>query len=135
MITGLYAGILALIYVALSFNVILRRVKSRTLFGDNGDAAITRAVRIHGNFAEYVPFILLALMLYEMQAGSIYMVHALGILLIIARAFHIFGLHRNIVWGRLAGTVLTMLLLVLLGVMLVVKGIRAVSVLQAGPVL
>lgn len=124
MITGFYAGLLALIFVALSFNVILRRVKGKQLFGDNNDPVMTRAIRAHGNFIEYVPYILLMLFLYENFGGSRYVVHAFGITLIIARALHIWGLIWEKVAGRLSGTVLTQLLLVMLAVMLIVKGIK-----------
>lgn len=132
MLTGFYAGILALVFVSLSFNVILRRVKGKTLFGDGGDATMTRAVRAHGNFAEYVPLVLLMLFLYEYGGGSRYLIHGLGITLIIGRALHVFGLMKANIYGRVGGTVLTQLLLVMLAVMLMVKGINYISVM-AGP--
>lgn len=129
MITGLYAGILAVVFVILSFNVIVRRVKNRMPYGDNNNADLMHAVRIHGNFAEYVPFVLILMMLYEKQAGSLYIVHAVGITLIIARLLHMIGLHSNIIPARIGGTALTQLLMAILAVLLILKGITALQVL------
>lgn len=129
MVTYIYIGIMALIFVGLSFNVILRRVKNKTLFGDSGDQNLLHAVRVHGNFAEYVPFILLMMFLYESTGGSRYLIHTYGILLIASRALHAWGLMYNKVPGRLAGTVIVMLLMVMLGIMLIVKGVHYMSAL------
>lgn len=128
MVTGLYAGILAVIFIVLSFNVILRRIKNRMPYGDNNNESIMHAVRIHGNFAEYVPFVLILMMLYEMQAGSMYVLHAFGILLIIGRLLHMIGLHSGIIPARIGGTVITQLLMAVLAVLLILKGITLLQV-------
>lgn len=128
MVTGLYAGILAVIYIVLSFNVILRRVKNRMPYGDHGNDQIMHAVRIHGNFAEYVPFVLILMMLYEMQAGSMYILHAFGIALIIARLLHMIGLHSNVILARIGGTALTQVVMGILAVLLILKGITLLQV-------
>lgn len=123
MVTGLYAGILALIYMALSINVIVKRVHYKTQIGDNNNPILTRAIRIHGNFSEYAPLILILMALYELQAPSIYILHAMGIALVVGRLAHIWGLGRGVMAARALGTVLTMLLLASLGVLLILKGI------------
>ena len=51
-----YAAILALLYVCLSARTIGFRRKSRVSIGDGGDQELLRAIRMHANFAEYVPF-------------------------------------------------------------------------------
>ena len=58
-VTGLYAGILVVIFFVLSMRVINNRVRAQVNLLDGRDEALTRAMRAHGNFAEYVPFALL----------------------------------------------------------------------------
>jgi uncharacterized membrane protein YecN with MAPEG domain len=128
MVTGLYAGVLALMFVILSVRVVLLRIKNRLSYGDGGIPALTHAIRIHGNFAEYVPFALVLMALYEMQAGSMYLLHAFGIILVIARIAHIFGLQKGVLAGRSGGTILTMSVIVVVGVLLILKGIRLLQV-------
>lgn len=132
MIVCIYAGLLALMYVALSFNVILRRVSGRVLFGDNNDPVMTRAVRIHGNFAEFVPLILFLIFAYEDTGGSRYLVHIMGIALIVSRLLHGWGLWFEKIPGRFIGTVITMTLLIVLGVILTIKGFEYMSAISPG---
>ena len=129
MVTSLYAGILALIYVVLSIYVVMGRYKHRVIFGDDGNPDMVKRVRIHGNFVEYVPLTLLLLLMYEMQAGSIYMIHALGIAFVIGRLLHIFALKTGFFPARGIGMVLTFAVIAILAVILVSKGITAIQVL------
>lgn len=97
MTTGLYAGILAILFVALSFKVIAKRMKFKVGLGDGGHEALIRAQRAHGNFAENIPFALLLVLLVEMQASDVFAptpwyIHAMGITLIIGRVFHAYSL-------------------------------------------
>ncbi len=55
-ITAFYAALLALLFVFLSVRVIgWRRVK-RVELGHGDDSQLLRRMRVHANFAEYVPF-------------------------------------------------------------------------------
>jgi uncharacterized protein len=132
MVTGLYAGILALIFVGLSFNVILRRMKLKVLFGDNNNPVLTTAMRIHGNFAEYVPFILLCMGLYEFSGGQTAMIHTLGIFLIGSRLLHAAGLHLNKGMLRLGGMVGTLTALTIVSALLIATMIMGAPVGSAG---
>ena len=57
-VTPLYAGLLALLFLVLSWRVIQFRQRGISL-GDGGDPRMLRLIRGHANFAEYVPLILL----------------------------------------------------------------------------
>ena len=92
MITAFYAAILALIFLALTYHVILGRFGKRIAFGAGGDDNMLKRVRAHGNFAEFVPFALLLLMFAEMQNAPIWSIHAGGILLVAGRLFHAWGI-------------------------------------------
>jgi uncharacterized membrane protein YecN with MAPEG domain len=124
-VTPLYAGLLALFFVMLSARVVNLRRRG-IIFGDNGDVGVIRIVRAQANFAEYVPLALLMLGLLEMGRFSIYLLHALGIALLIARLFH--GLALSFGWqmrfGRVAGAALTFIVLLIEAVLCLYQGLR-----------
>jgi uncharacterized membrane protein YecN with MAPEG domain len=122
-VTPLYTGILVLWFIVLSVRVM--NIRGRGIsFGDNDDVAITRVVRAQANFAEYVPIALLMMGFLEANRYSIYWLHALGIVLVVARLLH--GLALSFGWqmraGRVAGAALT----------LIVLGIEAIQCIYAG---
>ena len=93
-ITALYASLLALIFLVLSVRVIgLRRVV-RIGLGDGGDVALRR-VRVHANFAEYVPLCLILIGLAESLRAPPVLLHGLGGLLLAARISHAYGVSRQ----------------------------------------
>jgi uncharacterized protein len=69
--TPLWAALLALLYVGLAAQVIRARYRTRTALGDGDDPGLVRAIRAHANFAEYVPLILILLVLAELQEPRI----------------------------------------------------------------
>ena len=91
-VTGLYAGILGIVFFVLSMRVINNRVRAKVNLLDGGDEALTRAMRVHGNFAEFVPFALLLMALAEIQGGSGLFMHVLGTVLIICRLCHAYAI-------------------------------------------
>jgi uncharacterized protein len=111
-VTPFYAGLLGLWFLVLSARVTLRRRTGISL-GDGGDASMLRMVRGHGNFAEYTPFILLMMALLELDHTSVYVLHALGIALLVSRLLHGYALSFTERWpfGRFWGAALTYLLL------------------------
>jgi uncharacterized membrane protein YecN with MAPEG domain len=124
-VTPLYAGLLALWFVVLSVRVV--NVRRRGIsFGDNGDVKITRLVRAQANFAEYVPLALLLMGFLEASRYSIYLLHGLGIALLVARLFH--GLALSFSWqirfGRVAGAALTFAVLLIEAVLCLYQGFR-----------
>lgn len=124
-VTPLYAGLLALWFVVLSVRVVNVRRRG-ILFGDNGDVKITRVVRAQANFAEYVPLALLLMGFLEASRYSIYLLHALGIALLVARLVHGFVLSfgLQIAFGRVAGAALTFAVLLIEAVLCLYQGFR-----------
>lgn len=90
-LTAFYGGLLALVYVALSFWVVAGRLKTQTLHG-SGPSELAKRVRCHGNFMEYVPLALLLIALLEARSGSTGFVRALLMLLLVARLAHPVGM-------------------------------------------
>lgn len=125
-ITPLYAGLLALLFLALSFRVVFRRREQKINLGDGGDAEMQRRVRGHGNFAEYVPLILVLIALLELgRTTPGWALHAMGITLVIARLLHGYALSfsKHFFLGRFIGTILTFTLLLVAGGLCVMKGL------------
>lgn len=113
-ITGLYAGLLALLFVGLSFNVIKRRFSEKVGLGDGGSSTLTKAIRIHGNFSEYIPLALILMALFEVSGGSEMWLHVAGGGLFFGRVMHALGLtksHKTSI-PRALGTIMTYLILV-----------------------
>ena len=54
-ITALYAGLLIGLFVLLTLRVFAVRQPSGVMLGTGGNRGLERAVRVHANFAEYVP--------------------------------------------------------------------------------
>jgi uncharacterized protein len=125
--TPLYAGILALLFLALCLRVSSLRGSKRTSLGDGGDPVLMRAIRGHANFAEFVPLILLMMALLELSKFSLYLLHAMGITLVLARLLHGYALSftEKFKFGRFWGAALSYLLLAVGGVLCLYQGLRA----------
>lgn len=111
-VTMLYGGSLALWYLVLGFCVVKRRQVGISL-GDGGDVLLQRAIRGHGNFAEYVPLALILLAALELNGTSSYVLHGLGLTLLAARLLHGYALSftSQFPFGRKWGTGLTYIVL------------------------
>lgn len=95
-ITSLFAAILTLLYIVLAFRIIRLRWTARVGIGTGESMSLKAAVRVHGNFSEYVPLALILLGLIELQGGSPGLLYGLGGLLFVARVFHAIGLTMSI---------------------------------------
>ncbi|WP_430513377.1 MAPEG family protein [Pannonibacter phragmitetus] len=107
--TPIYAGILGLIYIYLSFRVVDRRRSLQLALGDGGDTEMLRRQRVHGNFAEYVPLVLILILMCELQGAPVLLVHALGLAFTIGRISHAYGVSQrkeNLIF-RMSGMILT----------------------------
>ena len=111
-ITLLYAGLLSLWLLVLSVRVIAIRSQGISL-GDGGNPVLLRRIRAHGNFAEYVPMILVMIGFLEISHFSALWIHLLGGTLVVSRLLHGYALSFNesFKFGRIGGTALTLTLL------------------------
>jgi uncharacterized protein len=123
-VTPLYAGLLALWFLVLSWRVVQRR-RSGIYLGDGGDPALLRVIRGHANFAEYVPLALLLMGVLEVSRVSIYLLHALGIVLLAARLLHGYALSftDQFPFGRFWGATLTFIVLAIEALLCIYQGI------------
>jgi len=94
-VTPLYAAILGLVFVALSLQTIRLRRRHRVALGDGDQTPLRRAMRVHANFAEYVPLALLLMFFVERGGGSALRIHALGAALLAGRLLHAWGVSQT----------------------------------------
>ena len=93
-ILPVYAALLALLFVLLSVRTIRARMKHRIAIGDSGNEGMLRAMRVHSNFAEYVPLSLILIFLVEEQGAYTWLVHALCVCLVVGRLSHAWGVSQ-----------------------------------------
>jgi uncharacterized membrane protein YecN with MAPEG domain len=105
MVSALYAAICGLLLVFMAVRVSYTRGKQKVDLGDGGKEAMLRAIRIHGNAAEYIPISLILLFFLEIQGSAHWWLHVCGITLVISRLLHMQGLMQaaTLTPGRLAG--------------------------------
>lgn len=91
-VTPIYAGFLALLFLALSARVIRHRQTARISVGDHDDTALRKKMRVQANCAEYVPIGLILLASSELQGAPDWVLHVLGMSLLLGRLAHAAGM-------------------------------------------
>ena len=125
-ILPLYAAILTLLYVALSIRTLRLRRTLRIAIGDAGNERMLRAMRVHSNFAEYVPLSLIVIYRVETLGAQPLLVHGLCLCLLAGRAAHAFGVSRlkEDYRFRVAGMALTFTTLIVSAAWLLIASLR-----------
>lgn len=125
-ITPLYIGLFLFFGIYLSMNVIKLRRRHKIGVGHGGNEELARAIRIHGNFIEQVPLTVIGMAMLEMQELPFFLVHVLGLLLLIGRILHAKGLAASAgkTRGRFMGMVMTFTVQLIIGLALVLNFIH-----------
>lgn len=113
--TSIYAVLLALLFLGLSARAMLGRRRARVPLGDGASEDLRRRLRAHANFAEYTPLALILMALLELQGAGGVVLNIIGLLLLIGRIAHAFGISRipEHSLSRRIGVGLTMLSMIL----------------------
>lgn len=93
LVTSIIAAVLTAIFIRLSFAVIGLRKKNKVGLGSGGHEDLERAIRAHGNFAEYVPLGIILIACLELNGAPWWLVALPGITLIIGRLIHAKGIN------------------------------------------
>lgn len=93
-ITLTMAGAAAILHVWLSLRISPLRRRLEIGLGDGGNEVLLRRMRAHANFAENVPIFLVLLAVLELAMGGNLILWTAGILFILARIAHAFGMDR-----------------------------------------
>jgi uncharacterized protein len=94
-ITSVYAAVLGLVAIFLSFHVIQMRAKTKISLLDGSNNALKERIRRHGNFTEYVPLALILMACAEAGGATPTWLHAIGGMLLISRLIHPFGIKHD----------------------------------------
>jgi uncharacterized membrane protein YecN with MAPEG domain len=117
-VTALYAGLLALLLLALAGRVSLLRSKLNIGVGHGNDPALARAIRVHGNAVEWILPMLALFLVAEIDGASRAFLHVCGVVFLTSRIGHALALSRTSksssgrFWG-IAGSWVVILLLAL----------------------
>lgn len=109
-IIGVYIGLNLIINLLLAYRVSANRVRANVMTGTGEDSGLYNANRAHITNAEYTPIILVGLVGLHLLSGSIYVIHAVGLLLTVGRILHAMGLSTAATKSsppRLIGTLMT----------------------------
>ena len=123
MTTAIYASLLAIWLVFLSFRVIALRGSPVFAFlhiNTDDEEMLQRAIRAHGNLTEYAPMMLILMYLLEQSNTDTSVLHALGLAFLVGRLMHgiCFGFMRSSMPLRIGGTVLTLTPLLVAAILL-----------------
>lgn len=90
-VSPLYAGLLALLFLWLSYRVVLGRRLHKVSVGDADNKDMVKRMRAQANFAEYAPLGVILLAMAELQGVSPWLLHLLGLTLLAGRMLHAYG--------------------------------------------
>lgn len=130
LITPTYAALLAFVFVGLSVHTIKQRRRYQVALGDGEKPELMRAMRAHANFAEYVPLALVLVWMAEAVAYPGWVIHALGVTLLVGRLSHAYGItqtNENFFF-RVFGMSLTFLVLLTAGLFILIRPLLSVGV-------
>ncbi len=94
-ILPIYAALCGILLFMLSARVVRLRGKYKVGIGDGGNPELNRAIRVQANFVEYVPLMLILLLLLELAGTPANILHGLGVALVICRIAHAYGYSRS----------------------------------------
>ena len=108
-VTPIYAGLIALLFLVLSYRVVQGRRLHGVSVGDGGREDMIKRIRVQANCAEYGPFGLILLAGLELQGVAGLWIHAGGAALLAGRVLHAWGLGSTpqVTPARYWGMVLT----------------------------
>ena len=93
-ITLTITGAAALLNIWLARRVGQMRLIHKVSIGDGGNEALIARMRAQANFVEYTPFVLILIGLIELAEGSRLWLWIVGVVYILARIAHGFGMDR-----------------------------------------
>ena len=117
------AAAAAILAIWLMIRVGQVRTSEKVSVGDGGNERVIRRMRAHANFIESAPFVVLLVAVIELAGkGAPWLAYVAGAYFI-GRILHGFGMEGGgMQWGRMVGTLVTMLTLLGLAVVAALIG-------------
>lgn len=94
-VTLTIAGAAAIVNIWLAVRIVTLRIKAKVLIGDGGHPLLTARMRAQLNYAEYTPLVLILMGLIELARGTHVWLWAAGIIYILGRIVHPFGMDKQ----------------------------------------
>ena len=94
-ITLTIAGAAAVVNIWLAVRIVMVRIKAKVLIGDGSNPLLVARMRAQLNYVEYTPFVLILMGLIELARGTSTWLWAAGIIYILGRIVHPFGLDKQ----------------------------------------
>jgi uncharacterized protein len=124
-VTVALAAFCGILMVALATRVSMQRMRFKIAFGDGGNPALMRSIRVHANTAEHAPLFLLMVLAYELSRGADALLVSLAAAFAVARlAFTAGLLGRNLHQARMLGALLTYLAQAVIAAALALAALR-----------
>ncbi|MCD2451147.1 MAPEG family protein [Methylicorpusculum oleiharenae] len=111
-VTALTMIALLPIYIGLAFRVIKKRREFKVPVGTGNQSELETAIRVHGNFSEYVPFFLLLLLVAEINQAPIWLLTLGALMMIAGRLIHAIAIPAGDIPKRIIGMQLTFIAMV-----------------------
>jgi uncharacterized membrane protein YecN with MAPEG domain len=123
-ITPLYAAFLGIIFVFFSALVIKQRRKNKIAIGDGNNIALQKAIRAHGNFAEYTPFAIILVSFVELLDYHFILINSLMLAFTIGRIVHCYGVikTKEDIRFRIFGMLMTFAVIILSSALILIDG-------------
>ena len=116
-ITAIYASLTAVLIIILAWRVTKYRRTLKIGVGNGDNTHLSIAIRCHANTVEYAPIALLLLLIGELNGLSSLWLHIIGIVFVLSRLAHVWGLNKTqggYSLGRSYGTAATWLVILTL---------------------
>ncbi|USD39036.1 MULTISPECIES: MAPEG family protein [Ferrimonas] len=119
MISGIYIAATAAIMMVLAYRVVAMRRACGIGVGCGDNRSLEIRIRSHANLLEYAPLMLLMLIAAESNGASGWLLHGCGLIWLVARILHPWGLtggnggyHLGRFWGTLLSWIVILILIV-----------------------
>ncbi len=117
-VASVYVAVNILILVWLAVRVVGRRFRGKISMGDGGSDDLATAIRVHGNATEYIPAMLVGLLVLAFLDVPVWIIHALGATFTFGRLIHPIGMTGGPIQFRQVGILLTWICMVILSLVL-----------------
>ncbi len=91
LVTTILASLLAIVFLVLSLRVIKLRRANKISLGDGDNEELRRAIRGHGNWAEYAPIGIVLVLIAELQSVNMIVLAILAAAFALGRVFHAYA--------------------------------------------
>ena len=112
-VAGVYVAVNMLLLIYLAFRVVSVRQSARISIGTGGNEQLEVRTRVHGNAAEYIPAMLVGLVVLALMGLPGWAIHVGGGAFTLGRGMHMVGMSGNILPLRAGGILLSWISMIL----------------------